>query len=80
MAVRRVCLREGTNTMAGLVEECFMMAWYTGLAMDSRRVWVWLTLKPWGTEKVVGQGREPVHHAFFPWFKQTPATKKLFGY
>lgn len=38
MAVRRVCRRDGTNTTAGLEGECFMMAWYTGLAMDSRRV------------------------------------------
>lgn len=38
MAVSRVWRRDGTNTTAGLEGECFMMAWYTGLAMDSRRV------------------------------------------
>lgn len=47
MAVRRVCLRDGTKTMTGFLGECFMMAWYTGLAMDSKRVCVWLMLKPW---------------------------------
>lgn len=46
MAVRRVCLREGTKTMTGFLGECLVMAWYTGLAMDSRRVCVWLMLKP----------------------------------
>ena len=53
MAVRRVCRRDGTKTSAGLVGECFMMEWYTGLAMDSRRVWVWLTLKPYQEEEDV---------------------------
>lgn len=46
MAVSRVCLRDGTKTMTGFLGECFMMAWYTGLAMESRRVCVWLMLKP----------------------------------
>lgn len=63
MAVRRVCLRDGTNTTAGFEGECFMMAWYTGLAMDSRRVWVWLTLKPYTKEKENNQ--EPDKHCFF---------------
>lgn len=40
IAVRRVCLREGTNTKDGLDGECFMMVWYTGLAIDSSRVCV----------------------------------------
>lgn len=55
MAVRRVCLREGTNTTTGLEGECFMMAWYTGLAIDRRRVWVWLTLKPYTNQQLNGE-------------------------
>lgn len=51
MAVRRVCLRDGTKTMTGFLGECLVMAWYTGLAMDSRRVCVWLMLKPWKRRK-----------------------------
>ena len=61
MAVRRVCRRDGTKTSAGLVGECFMMEWYTGLAMDSRRVWVWLTLKPYQEEEDV---QKNIHNMF----------------
>lgn len=46
MAVSRVCFRDGTKTRTGFLGECFITAWYTGLAMDSSRVCVWLMLKP----------------------------------
>ena len=61
MAVRRVCLRDGTKTMTGFLGECLVMAWYTGLAMDSRRVCVWLMLKPWKPTRKKGgyKPREP---------------------
>lgn len=50
------CFLLGAKTMAGLRGECFMMAWYTGLAMVTSRVPAWLTLYP-VQETKGGRGR-----------------------
>ena len=48
MAVSRVCLRDGTNTMTGLCGEYLTMAWYVGFAMAMMRDALWVVLKPYG--------------------------------
>ena len=46
MAVRRVCLRDGTNMITGFFTECLRTAWYVGLAIAMIRDALCVMLKP----------------------------------
>jgi len=46
MAVSRVCLRDGTNTITGFFSACFRIAWYVGFAIAIIRDALCVMLKP----------------------------------
>jgi len=46
MAVKRVCLRDGTNTITGFFSACFRIAWYVGFAIAMMRDALCVMLNP----------------------------------